>query len=133
MSSLNRNIVFALAAVTWSLIVHADQWVSAPPLEKAFYGGRIQVSVRLHKDGETHPHAEVKRNENGALVKLCTGALVNEMRPVDVYASRDGKALVTTDEWAHSGYEHALVFYRCDNALALKKEYSLEGFLSSGL
>lgn len=120
----------AFLAALWALNVHADQWVPAQPFEKAFYNGLIRVSVRLPLTEGARPTAAVTKKEKSGPVKLCSGDLANEKRPVEVVASRDGKTLVTVDEWGRAGYEHALVFYRCDKALVLKKDHGLDDFLS---
>lgn len=129
MSSVIHRATFIL--VIWTLNVHGDQWAPVKSFEKQFYNGLITVSVRTSLMEGTSPTAKIVKKEKSIPLKLCSGDLVNKRRPVEVFVSGDGKTLVTVDEWEHAGYEHSIVFYRCDKRLIKKKDYSLGDFLNA--
>lgn len=128
MSPLVRGA--CIVAVLWVSNVHADQWLPPQPFERAFYGGLIRVNVNPPLKADARAFVEVNRKKGDALIKLCSGELLNEKRPVDVLVSEDGGMLVTIDDWQHIGYQHSLVFYRCEKKPVLQKDYGIDDFLS---
>jgi hypothetical protein len=126
----NLRRFFVTVTTLCALSAQADQWKPAAPLSKSFHNGLILVKVHPPLTEGDSPRAEILQTKSNATTKPCSGNLVNKMRPVEVFASPDGTALVTVDEWGRSGYEHTLVFYRCEGSLALKKAYSLDESLT---
>jgi hypothetical protein len=126
--SLKHLPVFLLVALC--NVAYADQWQEAKSFSKEFANGKVKVQVDTRIAEKAQASITVVRNmPNKESAKLCSGKLANLKRPVDVLASADGRTIVTVDDWEHAGYDHALVFYRCEKEIRPLKDYSLEDFL----
>jgi len=108
--------------------IFADRW--GWPTEKDYFSenGKFVAHVTppkyLKKEKSLVEVFEIKDKQR---VPLWQGILGNEVAPVEVYISNDGKYVVTCNEWHKVGYGNLVVaFYSKDGRI---KSYSLEEIL----
>ena len=104
-SSRVRHAVFVAWLVLTCATARADSWGSPQDLAATSPSGKVGVRIRPDPTGVsiTVTRAGAEKTWRG----------VNPEAPVLAFVC-DGGAVVTLNEWAHVGYEHALVLYAPD-------------------
>lgn len=107
-------------------VVCADTWL--PPKERDYYSGNSKFVAHVTPAKEkAKPLLEVFEIGDAQRLPRWQCELGNEVAPVQVYVSDDGKWVVTLDEWYKAGYgHHVLAFYSKKGKI---KNYSLEEIL----
>jgi len=108
-------------------VVCADTWL--PPKERDYYSGNSKFVAHVTPAKEkAKPLLEVFEIGDAQRLPRWQCELGNEVAPVQVYVSDDGKWVVTLDEWYKAGYgHHVLAFYSKKGKI---KNYSLEELLN---
>ena len=126
---MKKMLVLLLVVITLVTVTYADSWPW--PTEKDYFSENQQFAAHvtppkyLQKD---EPLLEVFEIKNAQRVPVWQCKLGNEKAPVEVYASNDGRYVVTVNEHGRAGYgDYVVAFYGKDGRI---KNYSLEEILN---
>lgn len=129
--ALMRAAAFLGAVVLLHTPAAGDSWMSPRTREVRSANGRFVAKVVPAGRGKDPARPHVSVRETGApagAAPLWEAELSNEVSPVDVMVSDDGRHVVTFDNWYAAGYgDDVVAFYTDGRQVA---EYSLEQVLA---
>lgn len=123
---MKRILVVLFVIVPGINAVYADEWGAAREKDYFSENRRFVGHITPAKEKE-EPLLEVFEIKDTQRLPLWQCKMGNEVAPVEVYVSNDGRYALTLDEWHKVGYgDHVVAFY-CKKGWV--KNYSMEEVL----
>ncbi|MBN1360748.1 MAG: hypothetical protein JW993_09160 [Sedimentisphaerales bacterium] len=121
-----RNVLVFIAVGVFGTVALADEWRTPTEADYPSANGRYVAHVTPARDAQK-PRLDVFELRATERIARWSCELANQVAPVEVYLSDDGRCVATCNEWHKVGYgDSVLAFYGKQGLIA---SYSMEQVL----